>query len=129
MASFKDLSQPGLSVAVCAPRLPCGSATERVEQITGVRLNPVSEESRVDDVLQKVIAGRADAGVAYVSDAIGAGSLITAVPFAEAAGVVITYPIAVLKQSKNSELAHKFVDMVSGQTGQQILSTAGFAKP
>ena len=49
--------------------------------------------------------------------------------FPEASGAVNTYPIAVLKGSKNPELARKFVDLVTGESGQKVLSAAGFAKP
>ena len=42
---------------------------------------------------------------------------------------VNTYPIAVLKGSKNPELARKFVDLVTGESGQKVLSVAGFARP
>ena len=129
IASFKDLTQQGLDVVVCAPQVPCGSATQSVEQATGVTLNPVSEESSVTDVLNKVTTGEADAGLVYVTDAIGAGDKVAAVAFPEAAGAVNTYPIAVLKESKNLELARKFVDLVTGESGQKVLSAAGFAKP
>ncbi|HEX7430479.1 MAG TPA: molybdate ABC transporter substrate-binding protein [Mycobacterium sp.] len=129
IASFRDLTQPGLSVVVCAPQVPCGSATEKVEQATGVQLNPVSEESQVTDVLNKVTTGQADAGVVYVTDAQGAGDKVTAVPFPESADAVNTYPIAVLEQSKNPELAQKFVDAVNDEAGQKVLNAAGFAKP
>jgi molybdate transport system substrate-binding protein len=129
IASFIDLAQPGLNVVVCAPQVPCGSATQKVEQATGVKLAPVSEESSVSDVLNKVTTGQADAGIVYVTDAIGAGDKVTAVAFPEAAGAVNTYPIAVLKGSKNSELARKFVDFVTGEAGQKVLNAAGFAKP
>jgi molybdate transport system substrate-binding protein len=129
IASFKDLAQPGLSVVVCAPQVPCGSATQKVEKATGVQLNPASEESQVTDVLNKVTTGQADAGLVYVTDAQGAGNKVTAVAFPEAAGAVNTYPIAVLKQTKNPESARKFVDLVTGEAGQKILSAAGFAKP
>jgi molybdate transport system substrate-binding protein len=129
IASFKDLTQQGLDVVVCAPQVPCGSATQKVEQDTGVTLNPVSEESSVTDVLNKVETGQADAGLVYVTDAAGAGNKVAAVPFQESAGAVNTYPIAVLKQSKNQELARKFVDMVTGEAGQKVLNAAGFAKP
>ena len=71
IASFKDLTQQGLNVVVCAPQVPCGSATQRVEQATGVTLNPVSEESSVTDVLNKVTTGEADAGLVYVTDVKG----------------------------------------------------------
>jgi molybdate transport system substrate-binding protein len=129
IASFKDLTQQGLNVVVCAPQVPCGSATEKVEQATGVTLNPVSEESSVTDVLNKVTTGEADAGIVYVTDAIGAGDKVAAVAFPEAAGAVNTYPIAALKGSKNPELARKFVDLVTGEAGQKVLNAAGFAKP
>ena len=129
IASFKDLTQPGLNVVVCAPQVPCGSATQKVEQATGVKLNPVSEESSVTDVLNKVTAGQADAGLVYVTDAIGAGGKVASVSFPEAAGAVNTYPIALLKGSKNPELARKFVDLVTGAAGQKVLNAAGFAKP
>lgn len=129
VASFKDLAQPGLSVVVCAPQVPCGSATEKVETATGVQLNPVSEESQVTDVLGKVTSGEADAGLVYVTDAEGAGDKVASVPFPESADAVNTYPIAVLKQSKNQELAGKFVDLVTGEAGQKVLGAAGFAKP
>jgi molybdate transport system substrate-binding protein len=129
IASFKDLTQHGLSVVVCAPQVPCGSATQEVEKATGVTLNPVSEESSVSDVLNKVTTGQADAGLVYVTDAKGAGDKVAAVAFPEAAGAVNTYPIAVLKDSKSPELARKFVDLVTGESGQKVLSAAGFAKP
>jgi molybdate transport system substrate-binding protein len=129
IASFKDLAQPGLSVVVCAAQVPCGSATATVEKATNVKLNPVSEESQVTDVLGKVTSGQADAGLVYVTDAQGAGDKVTAVAFPETSDAVNIYPIAVLKQSKNQELAKKFVDLVTGEAGQKALNAAGFAKP
>src|SRR3954454_21635449 len=129
IASFKDLTRQGLNVVVCAPQVPGGSATQKVEQATGVTLKPVSEESSVSDVLNKVETGEADAGLVYVTDAIGAGDKVASVPFPEAAGAVNTYPIAVLKESKSQELARKFVDLVTAAAGQKVLNAAGFAKP
>ena len=129
IASLKDLTQQGLNVVMCAPQVPCGSATQKVEHATGIKLNPVSEESSVTDVLNKVETGEADAGLVYVTDAIGAGDKVASVPFPEAAGAVNMYPIAVLKESKSQELARKFVDLVTGDAGQRVLSAAGFAKP
>ena len=57
IASFKDLTQQGLNAGGCAPQVPCGSATQKVEQATGVKMNPVSEESSVSDVLNRVTIG------------------------------------------------------------------------
>ncbi|MCX2929530.1 molybdate ABC transporter substrate-binding protein [Mycobacterium sp. CVI_P3] len=127
--TFSDLTRPGLAIVVCAPQVPCGSATQAVETRTGVKLTPVSEESSVTDVLNKVVTGQADAGLVYVTDAAGAGEKVSAVPLPEAAGVVNTYPIAILKEAGNPSLASKFVDYVTGPLGQQILAKAGFGKP
>ena len=129
ITSFKDLTKPDTTVVVCAPQVPCGSATTKVEDATGVKLAPVSEESSVTDVLNKVTTGQADAGLVYVTDAIGAGNKVASVPFPESSGAVNTYPIAALKQSSNAELAKSFVDYVTGEAGQKVLSQAGFATP
>ena len=129
ITSFQDLTRPGLDVVVCAAQVPCGSATQKVERATGVRLTPVSEELSVTDVLNKVTTGQADAGLVYITDAKGVGDKVTAVPFPEAADAVNTYPIAVLKESKNPALARHFVDQVISDAGQKALAAAGFAKP
>jgi molybdate transport system substrate-binding protein len=109
--------------------VPCGAATQKVEQATGVKLSPVSEESSVTDVLGKVTTGQADAGLVYVTDAMGAGDKVASVAFPEAVGAVNIYPIAVLKESKNPDLARQFVDLVTGDAGEKVLNKAGFARP
>jgi molybdate transport system substrate-binding protein len=127
--SFRDLTEPGLAVVVCAPQVPCGSATQRVADAAGVTLAPVSEESSVTDVLNKVTAGQADAGLVYVTDAMSAGDKVTAVPFPESADAVNIYPIAALRSSAHQELARNFIDAVTGEAGRQTLSAAGFGSP
>jgi molybdate transport system substrate-binding protein len=129
ITSFRDLTKPGLNVVMCAPPVPCGAATQKVEQATGVKLSPVSEESSVTDVLGKVTTGQADAGLVYVTDAMGAGDKVASVAFPEAVGAVNIYPIAVLKESKNPDLARQFVDLVTGDAGEKVLNKAGFARP
>jgi molybdate transport system substrate-binding protein len=129
IASFADLAKPGTQVVVCAAQVPCGSATEKVEQATGVTLAPVSEETAVTDVLGKITSGQADAGLVYVTDAGGAGAKVTSVPFPESSAAVNTYPIALLKASKNSTAAQRFIDLVAGLAGRKVLSAAGFASP
>ncbi len=129
ITGWNDLAKPGVKVVVCAPQVPCGAATAKVEQSTGVTLHPVSEESSVTDVLGKVSSGEADAGIVYVTDVTGAGSRVQSVPFPEAAGVVNTYPIVVLTGTSNSKVADAFVGFVSGSEGRKVLSAAGFGKP
>ncbi|WP_234816322.1 molybdate ABC transporter substrate-binding protein [Mycolicibacterium agri] len=129
IASFADLTKPDVSVVVCAAQVPCGSATEKIEAATGTQLNPVSEESSVTDVLNKVTSGQADAGVVYVTDARAAGDKVATVEIAESGAAVNTYPIAVLKDAPQKDLAKKFVETVTGEYGQKVLSEAGFGKP
>jgi len=78
-------------------------------------------------VLAKVTSGEADAGLVYVTDVAAAGDAVHGVPFPESSDIVNTYPIVALKDSKHGELAHDFVDLVLGKTGQSILKDAGFA--
>ena len=129
LGSFADLNKPGLNVVICQKPVPCGSATQRIEDSTGVQLNPVSEEPSVADVLNKVTSGQADAALVYVTDARSAGDNVATVDFPEAAGAVNVYPIAVLKKAPQPTLAQKFVALVTSDTGHKILAQSGFAKP
>jgi molybdate transport system substrate-binding protein len=126
VTSFADLAKSGVDVVVCAPQVPCGAAAVKVEANAGVTLTPVSEENSVTDVLGKVTSGQADAGLVYVTDAKNAGDKVTEVHFPEAAAVVNVYPIAALTAAPESALATKFVDLVTGPQGQQVLADAGF---
>ncbi|MDT5260617.1 MAG: molybdate transport system substrate-binding protein, partial [Mycobacterium sp.] len=129
IATFADLARPGLSVVVCQQPVPCGSATRRIEDTTGIQLHPVSEEPSVSDALNKVTTGQADAALVYVTDALTAGAKVATVKFPESAGAVNVYPIAVLKKAPQSALAQKFVVLVTTEPGQKILDQAGFARP
>ena len=129
ITSFADLATPDLQVVVCAPQVPCGSATEKIEKATGVTLSPVSEESAVTDVLGKVTSGQADAGLVYITDAAAAGDSVTTVAFPESVRAVNTYPIAALSDSTNPAAAQQFVELVTGPQGRDTLSAAGFAAP
>jgi molybdate transport system substrate-binding protein len=125
VASFADLAKDGINVVVCAPEVPCGAASVKVEDTTGVDIAPVSEEQSVTDVLAKVISGEADAGLVYVTDVIAAGD-VQGIPFPESAEAVNTYPIVALKDAADGDLAQELVDLVLSDTGQQILQDAGF---
>lgn len=129
ITGFADLDKPGVNLVVCAPAVPCGSATEKVEKATGVTLAPVSEESSVTDVLNKVVSGEADAGLVYVTDVRAVGDEVIGISFPEAGEAENTYPIAVLQDAPQPDLAREFVELVTGPTGQHVLANAGFGKP
>lgn len=127
--TFADLARPEVTEVVCAPQVPCGSATEKIEKSTGVQLSPASEEPDVRSVLSKVAAGEADAGLVYVTDARSAGGKVEQIDFPEAKDAINEYPIAALKDAPQPQLARAFVDFVLGPQGQQALGDAGFGKP
>lgn len=129
VASFADLAKPDVAVVVCAPQVPCGAATQRVEEATGVTLTPVSEESAVTDVLGKVVSGQADAGLVYRTDARSAGPAVDEVPVPAAAEAVNRYPIALLRSAADTAAARLFVDLVTGPPGREALAEAGFGAP
>ncbi len=122
---FRDLAR--VSLVTCAPEVPCGASLPGLEKTMGVDLAPVSEESSVADVLNKVTSGQADAGVVYRTDVLAAAGRAVAVPFPEAA--VNTYRIATLKSAGNPSLATRFVDQVTGPAGRAALAAAGFGPP
>lgn len=129
IASFADLAKPGVKVVICAPQVPCGTATKTVEEATGIALKPVSEESSVTDVLGKVTSGEADAGLVYVTDVKNAGDKVKGITFPESSKAVNTYPIATVETSKNKQLAAAFIDTVTGSEGKKVLTHAGFGTP
>ncbi|GAB3583146.1 molybdate ABC transporter substrate-binding protein [Amycolatopsis endophytica] len=129
ITSFAGLVQDGLNVVVCAPQVPCGSATEKVEQNTGVTLEPVSEEQDVKQVLNKVASGDADAGLVYVTDATSAADKVAEVDFPEAATAINNYPIAVVKDAPRTDLAKQWIEFVLGEQGKAELQKVGFGAP
>lgn len=129
IASFADLAKPGVILVVCADPVPCGAATKKIAQATGVTLHPASQETAVTGVLSKVQAGEADAGLVYVTDVNSAAGKVKGIPFAESDKAVNDYPITVLKNAPQSALAKQFVEFVRGSAGHAVLGKVGFETP
>ena len=126
ITGWTDLAKPGLKLVVCAPAVPCGSATEKIEKATGTTLTPVSEEQAVSDVLAKVQAGEADAGLVYRTDVLGAKDSVKGIEFPESAKAINNNSIAALKKGPQAALGQEFVDLVLSAEGQKVLADAGF---
>jgi molybdate transport system substrate-binding protein len=94
-----------------------------------VKLNPVSEENAVTDVLGKVSSREADAGLVYVTDVAAAGSAVLGIPIPEAERAVNRYPIGVVAGSPHARLAASFARFVTGPAGRAVLGAAGFGSP
>lgn len=129
VTGLADLAKPLLKLVICAPEVPCGSATQKVAASANITLTPVSEEQSVTDVLGKVESGEADAGLVYVTDVKAAGDKVEGVTFPESRSAVNVYPISSLDDSPHQALAHEFVEFVLGSAGQRVLAAAGFGAP
>ena len=68
IATFADLAKPGVNSSCARRRCRAGRRPRRSRRPRGITLKPVSEESSVTDVLNKVTSGEADAGLVYVTD-------------------------------------------------------------
>ena len=79
------------------------------------------------DVLGKVSAGQADAGIVYVTDIARAGGQVEQVDLDGADKVINKYPAAPVADSENREQAEAFVEFLGSDTAQKLLRDAGFA--
>jgi molybdate transport system substrate-binding protein len=133
VATLADLVDPDLDVVVCAPQVPCGAATATVVDRAGLTLQPVSEEQSVTDVLAKVTAGEADAGLVYVTDVARAGDQVEGIAFPESDAAVNTYPVATVVRTgrtvDEAALARELVEAVRSPAGRAVLADLGFAAP
>lgn len=127
--SWEDLSSAELDTVICEQRVPCGAATVELEDVTGVEVAAVSEEGSVTDVLGKVASGQADAGVVYRTDVTSAGDQVEEIEIPDADRAVNRYPISVLTDSEDQDLAQEFSDFVRSDTGRERLEQEGFGAP
>ena len=129
ITGLADLAKPGISVVLEAPGVPAGDYTRAVLAARHITVSPRSLETDVKSALAKVTSGEADATVVYVSDVAAAGSSVTGVAVPDSLQPDITYPIAVVKGTRNQAAARAFVrSAVSGEI-QKALETAGFLPP
>lgn len=82
----------------------------------------------VKQVLSYVQQGAAQVGFVYLSDAHGVDDVDVVLTTDEDTHSEIAYPIAVLKDSKQSDAAKQFEDFLLSDAGQAILEKYGFKK-
>lgn len=121
-----DSSLDGTKLVICAADVPCGAATLKVAEANGITLNPVSEESKVTDVLGKVTAGEADAGLVYATDAASAGDEVKTFDIPGATDDPNTYWIAKVTDAPNPQGADEFISLITGP-GANKLAEYGFS--
>ncbi|OIQ09456.1 molybdate ABC transporter substrate-binding protein [Neomoorella thermoacetica] len=134
--SAADLANKG-KLVLAAPDVPIGKysrqALEKLATLYGsdypkqVEKRVVSQETTVRQVVAKVALGEADAGIVYVTDINSSyRDKLDTIPFPQEANVRATYPIAIVKDSKQAGLARELVNLILSPDGQKILAKYGF---
>ena len=134
LTSFEDLNSDKVSqIGLGEPStVPVGQYTEEILESIGV-LDSIKKSDKVvyakdvKEVLTWVETGNVDAGVVYETDAKTSNSVNIVCEASENSHNEIVYPVAIIKDSKNSEEAKKFVDFLNSGEGKTIFQGYGFS--
>ncbi|MDP9963254.1 molybdate transport system substrate-binding protein [Variovorax paradoxus] len=131
--SLQDLSGAGVRrIAVGkTATVPVGRYTRQVLEGAGLWsvLEPkFVQADSVRQVLDYVARGEVEAGFVYRTDAAVMSEKVR-VAFAPAATMPVTYPVAVVADSRQKALAGDFVAFLSSDAAREVLARHGFGKP
>jgi molybdate transport system substrate-binding protein len=135
VSSLKDLSKPGVTVAMGAATVPVGSYTRKVlaklpaAESKAILANVRSNEPDVGGVVGKVAQGAVDAGFVYITDVKGAGGELRAIDLPAGLQPQVAYGVAVVKGAKHPSQARAFIDGLVSGDGRKRLDAAGFLPP
>jgi molybdate transport system substrate-binding protein len=124
--SLADLAKPGVIYITEGATVPAGKYSLQALQKAGVKVTPKSEETDVKSVISKIELGEADAGIVYTTDVKAAGAKVAGVQIPDQYNVVASYPITVVKGTRESDAANAFIAFVLSPSGQSILASYGF---
>ncbi len=125
--SLADLTKASV-VAICVSSAPCGATANRALKKAHVTIptSKVTLGQDVDATFAAVTTGDADAAIVYVTNAKNVGAQGVGVPIPVSLNVPTSYPIGVIKSTKDKALAEAWVSYVLGPTGQKVLRQASF---
>jgi molybdate transport system substrate-binding protein len=131
--SLDDLKQPAIKrIAYGDPAsVPVGRYTQGALQAAGLWADVAAKgvlAQNVRQALDYVARDEVDVGFVYSTDAAIMPDKVK-IALRVPATQPISYPIAVIKTSKNSSEAQAFETFVLSPEGQHLLATSGFLKP
>lgn len=134
ISSLEDLARDGVRLVLAAESVPIGDYAREILANAGIAdevlANVVSNEEDVKAVVQKVVLGEADSGIAYATDVTPeVADRIARIDIPQDVNVIATYPIAVLADSSHPVTARAFVEFVLAADGQATLQAHGFLPP
>ncbi|MGC5615362.1 molybdate ABC transporter substrate-binding protein [Georgenia sp. Z1491] len=110
-------------LVVCAPEVPCGTATEELAELSGVEYDPVSLEPNVTDTVGKVETGEADVGIVYQTDV---GDL-EFVELDQSQEVIVTSAVALTADAGDD--AGSLLEHFLSEDVRATLDEEGFGRP
>jgi molybdate transport system substrate-binding protein len=136
LTDFKQLTQPEVKrISLGEPRsVPAGQYAVEVFKNLGI-LEQVQSKfvlgNNVKSVLTAVETGGVEAGIVYITDAMGSDKVTIAARADRTLHTPIVYPIAALKGSKSLEEAKKYVEFLQSNPAKTVFEKYGFgiAKP
>ena len=131
--SLQDLAGAGVrKIAVGkTATVPVGRYTRQVLEGAGLWsvLEPkFVQADSVRQVLDYVARGEVEAGFVYRTDAAAMNEKVR-VAFAPATATPVSYPVAVVADSRQKALAGDFVAFLSSEAAREVLARHGFGKP
>ncbi len=128
--SLADLADAGI-ISLCGEDVPCGKFAAQALDEASVTIpeSSVTRGQNAKATLTAVSEGDAVAGIVYVTDALAAGDAVDPVKIPAADNAIATYPIAVLTDAQEMDVAGAFVAYVSSDDGQAVLEERGFLPP
>jgi molybdate transport system substrate-binding protein len=135
LQKLEDLAKPGVRLLVAVVDTPIGKVTlnmlDKMDKQFGsgfkakVLANVVSNEAGVNPIVSKLKLGEADAGIVYVTDAVGAPDLKT-ITISPELNMVMQLNVAPLAKAANPDQAASFTTYMMSPEGQTILKKWGF---
>ena len=136
ITNLADLANPGVQLVLAVPGVPVRDYTDALLQTLPsdfqdkVYANLVSEGQNVRQVVAQIALGEADAAIVYRSDVTpSVAESVQQIPLPEAQSVLAIYPLAIVDDAPQPELAQQFIDFILGTEGQAILTKWGFGSP
>lgn len=131
VASPADLARNSIGrIALAEPQtVPAGIYAKAYLQKAGLWekiFDKVVPTENVRACLATVEAGNADAGIVYKTDAMISKKVKVAYEVAAADGPRISYPVAVMKDSRNADAARRFVAYLASPGARAIFAKYGF---
>jgi molybdate transport system substrate-binding protein len=116
----------GVRLSLCQAMVPCGAYAAAAFERAGLSTPPAGDQENVKGVLTQVQLGEADAGLVYVTDVLAADG-VEGVDLAAAEEIEAAYPAAAI--TPGDDVAAAFVDFLTSDEAQRILSSHGFGLP